>query len=185
VRSVTSIIIVFPKAEDGKSIRNLLARHGYDVAAVCTQGAQVLNYIDMMNDGIIISGYKFSDMHYSELRASLPPNFDMLLLASPRVCAECSGQDVVCVTMPLKVQDLMSTLEMMCMNQMRRRKRQKARPKVRTEAERRILWEAKAVLMERNHMSEEEAHRYIQKCSMDSGTSLVETAQMVLTMIRL
>ena len=41
------------------------------------------------------------------------------------------------------------------------------------------------MLMERNRMSEEEAHRYIQKCSMDSGTSLVETAQMVLTMTKL
>ena len=40
-------------------------------------------------------------------------------------------------------------------------------------------------LMERNHMTEEEAHRYIQKCSMDSGTSLTETAQMVLSMIKL
>ena len=37
--------------------------------------------------------------------------------------------------------------------------------------------------MERNNMTEEEAHRYIQKCSMDSGTNLVETAQMVLTLL--
>ena len=35
----------------------------------------------------------------------------------------------------------------------------------------------------KNHMTEEEAHRYIQKCSMDSGTNLVETAQMVLTLL--
>ena len=55
--------------------------------------------------------------------------------------------------------------------------------KNRTEEEKKILWEAKAVLMERNHMTEEEAHRYIQKCSMDSGTNLVETAQMVLTLL--
>ena len=36
------------------------------------------------------------------------------------------------------------------------------------------------VLMERNHMTEEEAFRYIQKSSMDSGTNMVETAQMIL-----
>ena len=28
-----------------------------------------------------------------------------------------------------------------------------------------------------------EAHRYIQKCSMDSGTNMVETAQMILSMM--
>ena len=180
-----SVIIVFPKPEDGKSIRNLLARHGYDVAAVCTQGAQALNYADMVNGGIVISGYKFPDMYYFDLKNSLPPDFDMLLLASPRGCEECRDQDIIRVSMPLKVQDLMSTLEMMCANQARKRKKKKGKPRQRSEEEQKILWEAKAVLMERNHMTEEEAHRYIQKCSMDSGNSLMETAQMVISMIKI
>ena len=37
--------------------------------------------------------------------------------------------------------------------------------------------------MDRNHLTEEEAYRYIQKCSMDSATGMVETAQMILTLI--
>jgi len=37
--------------------------------------------------------------------------------------------------------------------------------------------------MERNHMTEEEAHRYLQKSSMNSGTNLVEAAQMVITLV--
>lgn len=182
---MTSIIIVFPKAEDGKSIRNLLKRHGYDVAAVCTLGSQALDYADMMNDGVVICGYRFADMDYRELKASLPKEMDMLLMASRRICDECGQPDIICVSMPLKVQDLMNTLEMMCMNQMRKRKKRKMKPRKRTAEEEEILSEAKAVLMERNRMTEEEAHRYIQKCSMDSGTSLVETAQMVLTMSKI
>lgn len=179
---MTGIIVVFPKAADGKSIRNLLVRHGYDVAAVCTLGSQVLNNIDMMNDGIVVCGYKYADMHYLELKKALPEGFEMLLLASPRVCGECPDQDVICVTMPLKVQDLVNTLEMMCMQLMQRRRRLRAKPRQRTEAEKRTLREAKEILMERNHMTEEEAHRYIQKCSMDSGTSLTETARMIISM---
>ena len=42
---------------------------------------------------------------------------------------------------------------------------------------------AKALLMERNHMSEEEAHRYLQKNSMETGTNMLETAQMVLMIL--
>ena len=49
--------------------------------------------------------------------------------------------------------------------------------------ERAIINQAKALLMERNNMSEEEAHRYIQKCSMDSGTNMLETAQMVISLM--
>lgn len=34
--------------------------------------------------------------------------------------------------------------------------------------------------MERNNMTENEAHRYIQKISMDSATNMAETAQMII-----
>lgn len=34
--------------------------------------------------------------------------------------------------------------------------------------------------MEKNGLTEEEAHRYLQKRSMDNGTNMVETAYMVL-----
>ena len=34
-----------------------------------------------------------------------------------------------------------------------------------------------------NQMTEEEAHRYLQKTSMDNGTSFTETAQMILGML--
>ena len=43
-----------------------------------------------------------------------------------------------------------------------------------------IIDEAKKLLMNTRNMTEEEAHRFIQKSSMDSGTNMVETAQMVL-----
>ena len=59
----------------------------------------------------------------------------------------------------------------------------KSRLRERSSEERRLIDEAKALLMERNNMTESEAHRYIQKCSMDSGTNLVETAQMVISLI--
>ena len=42
---------------------------------------------------------------------------------------------------------------------------------------------AKMMLMQRNHLSEDEAYRYIQKLSMDSGTNMVETAQMLLMLL--
>ncbi|BDF15193.1 ANTAR domain protein [[Clostridium] scindens ATCC 35704] len=46
-----------------------------------------------------------------------------------------------------------------------------------------MIRQAKELLMARNNMSEEEAHRYLQKSSMDSGTNMVETAQMVLSIM--
>ena len=39
------------------------------------------------------------------------------------------------------------------------------------------------MVADRDHMTEQEAFRYIQKSSMDSGTNMVETAQMILLLI--
>ena len=83
--------------------------------------------------------------------------------------------------------ELLQTVEMMACAYERRRRRQKKKraqtPPERSAEEKRMIAEAKAVLMERNHFCEEEAHEYLQKCSMDSGTGLAETAQMVLSMM--
>ena len=56
------------------------------------------------------------------------------------------------------------------------------KPKARSESEQKVILKCKELLMERNGMTEEEAHRYIQKLSMDSGTGMAETAEMLLTL---
>ena len=180
-----NIIVVLPKIEDAKGIRGVLMKNGFQVTAVCSTGAQVLNQLQDINDGIVICGYKMADMIYTELHDCLPSGFDMLLLASQAVLNEHRYSDIMCLAMPLKVHDLLNTVDMMSRAIMRRRRREKAKPKVRKPEETALIKEAKELLMSRNHMTEEEAHRYIQKSSMDSGTNMVETAQMILAMMRM
>ncbi len=38
--------------------------------------------------------------------------------------------------------------------------------------------------MKRNHLSESEAHRYLQKTSMDTGRTMAESAHMVTMLIQ-
>ncbi len=176
-----SLVVVFPKAEDGKSIKNVLIRCGFEVQAVCTSGAQAISLANGLDEGIIICGYRYSDMHYLELYNYLPRTFQMLLIASPAKLEECMNNEIICLGTPLKTKDLMNTLEMMTY---RYTKKKKKSGKQRTKAERDTIQKAKIVLMERNNISEEEAHRYIQKTSMDSGTNMVETSEMILSMMR-
>ncbi|MCM1154159.1 MAG: ANTAR domain-containing protein [Roseburia sp.] len=181
---MVNIIVALPKIEEAKGIRSLLAKNGFDAVTVCTTGAQVLSQIDEWNDGIVICGYKLTDMLYSGLHECLPAGVDMLLLASQGAMRDGIDHAIICLALPLKVHDLLGTLAMMSQAIMQRRRKARQQPKARSEKELALLKEAKELLMERNHMSEEEAHRYIQKCSMDSGTGMVETAQMVLAVMR-
>ncbi len=182
---MASIIVVFPKAENAANIRNILIRSGYQVAAVCTSGAQALQAADDLDDGVVVCGYKFADMLYSQLKEDLPAGFEMLLVASDHVLAGCMDREIVRLSLPLKVADMTDTLEMMLESIDRRRRKKQQKPKVRSEKDRKLIEDAKRLLMERNRMSEEEAHRYMQKCSMDSGTNLVETAEMVFTLMKI
>ena len=120
-------------------------------------------------------------MNCLELRSYLPPGFEVLLAASPAVC-ECSeGKGIVCLHMPFRIHELLQTLHMMSDTMLYREKKASSK-RGRTKEEERLLREAKVSLMERNHMTEEEAHRYLQKRSMDNGVNLIETAQMILSL---
>jgi len=178
-----SIIVVFPKRENAANIRNILVRNGVDVLAVCTTGAHAVQYAEDLDEGIVICGYKLKDMLYTELREYLPDTFEMLLVASPERWSGDQLPGVVGLAMPIKVFDLMNTVQMMLESMARRRKRRKAKLKNRSPEQQALVKSAKELLMDRNHMTEEEAHRYLQKCSMDSGTNMVETAQMVLSIM--
>lgn len=182
---MTNIVVAFSKWEDAKSIKNVLVKNGFQVVAVCTSGAQTLSSLEGLNGGIVISGYRFEDMLFQELYEYLPRNFQMLLVASAARMGERPIRDMVYLPMPLKVHHLVTTVEMMCEAQRQEKKRQKNVPTERNKEQQQLIGQAKALLMERNHMTEEEAHRYIQKCSMDSGTNMVETAQMVISLNRM
>lgn len=179
-----NVIVVFPKLEDGKKIRSILVRNGINVDAVCTSGAQALENVNKFNEGIVVCSYRFTDMYYTQLKQDMPAGFDMLLVASQSNWMDAEDNTVIKIATPLKLYDLLNTMHMMFEAQNRRRKKLRNAPKVRTEEETRIIKEAKSVLMDRNNMTESEAHAYLQKCSMDSGTNIVETAHMVICLYR-
>ncbi|MFV0527825.1 MAG: ANTAR domain-containing response regulator [Lachnospiraceae bacterium] len=180
---MSGIIVVFPKIEDANSIRNLLVRNGFSVIAACTTGAQALNYTDGLAEGIVICGYRLADMMYSELKEYLPSRMEMLLLTSSNNIMDADMSGILTVRMPLKVHELLETINMMLYAQARQKKKRKAKGQERSPKDKQTIETVKKMLMERNDMTEEEAHRYIQKASMDSGNDMVETAKMLLTLM--
>jgi len=178
-----SIIIAFPKLDDAKVLRNILVRSGYEVSALCTTGAQVISSANALDEGIVLCGYRLPDMHYTEIYSYLPKGYEMLLMASPAKLAQCVDSHIVCLAMPLKANELIETVGEMVDSYRRKKKKEREKPRQRTEQERETILKAKRLLMEKKHMTEEEAYRYIQKASMDSGTNMVETAEMILIAI--
>ena len=179
---MSSILVVLPKLEDAKQIRGILSRRGLDVTAVCTTGAGALAQMHQLESGVVICSYRLKDMHYSQLLNDLPDYFEMLLLISAAELHNCPP-GIVSLTYPIRPNDLAGTVEMMLAQLERRLGHGHRTVKRRTDQEQNFINNAKMVLMERNRMTEQEAYRYIQKSSMDSGTNMVETAQMILLLL--
>lgn len=175
------IVVVLPKLEDAKKIRKILRGHGFSHVFAYSSAALALQEVNEHDCGLVISSFRLKDMHYKELSENLPKYFEFVLMGSAEVIGGTEG-DVLSLTIPLKVHDLVNTANMV-IQQLEKRMEREKRPKRRSEREQNYIRNAKFLLMERNHLTEEEAYRYIQKCSMDNGTNMVETAQMILTLM--
>lgn len=180
---MSNIIVAFSKRENAVNIRNILVKSGLEVSAVCQTGAKVLQYAEMWSDGIVVCAHQMQDMHYTQMREYLPDSFEILLIAPADKWGDGIPDGVVGLPMPLKIYDLVSTIEMIQQMQYRRRRKKRETGKTRSDKDRQIINQAKALLIERNHMTEEEAHKYVQKTSMESGADMVETARMILTVM--
>ena len=170
---MVNVIVLFPKTEVARSIRNLLVRSGFEVTAVCATGAQVVQRMEGVEEGLVVCGYKCSDMIYSELREYLSGEIKMLLIASRQYLDDCV------YPMPLKGHELVEKTREIVTEISEKQRRRKQRPKRRTREEIRLLDEVKELLMQNNQITESEAHTYIQQRSMNSGVGLIEMAKMI------
>lgn len=177
-----NIIVVFPKKEVALKIKNILVRSGYDVAVVCLTGARAVEAAQQLEAGIVVSGIRFVDMMYHEMKEYLPEYFEMIVVARREQWQEYGEEDITFLPLPMKGFDLADAVDHQLTELARKIKKDRSKPKVRSEEEQNIISRAKKRLIETAGYTEEEAHRYLQKQSMDHGTNLVETSYMVLDM---
>lgn len=177
-----SILIAMPKTDDANRIAKIVQSSGLDFEVeICSNGSEILRVSNDREYGVVICSKRLRDMNYTELEEYLPSFFGMILLTSD-ASIETHSEKCVKLMYPLKRSDLIATIEMITSAFYRQRKKSRQFPKKRSLEEQQIVDRAKAVLMERNGMSEPEAFRYLQKNSMDCGRSMVESAQMILVM---
>jgi len=69
---LNNIIVAFPKQETAQNLKKILLQNGFHVDAVCSTGSQALQSANELGGGIVICGYRFVDMMYTELHEYLP-----------------------------------------------------------------------------------------------------------------
>ena len=100
-----------------------------------------------------------------------------MLMIAPQHQLDMVNEEIFRLPAPISRSDLVNSTEMVL--QMSRRLGRMIKPR-RSDEDREVIRQAKSLLMERNGLTEDQAHRLLQKKSMDSGVNLVQTARLVL-----
>jgi len=172
-----NVILAFEGEKTGVRMREIIENAGVANCLLCHSAAEVKRLIHKQRVTTVVCGYKLRDETAEELYTDLPVNCSMLVVAMQGMLDLIANEDVFKLAAPVARNDLLSSVRMLL--QVGRRLERFVRPQ-RSEEEQKLIDMAKAVLMDRHDMTEEQAHRFLQKKSMDSGVKLVQTAQMVL-----
>ena len=176
------IVIAMPKHEDANRIRDAIKRSGlWEEIVICSSGAETLRIIENQDVSLVICMKSLGDMRYEELANYISSRVNILLLTKDATLAPFSSS-IVKLLIPFRPSDLIASVKTLLPSSYYERRKNTKPKQNRSPEEKKILDKAQGILMERNLMTEPEAFRYIQKSSMDAGRTLIESAQMIITM---
>lgn len=168
------IVLAFSKKETSEKVRRMLDGSEYVVSAVCLSFAELMRAIADTEDILIIMGYKLPDATVNEVARNLSDGQELMTIVKSDL-REMIDDDIFIVPIPVNRQGLISSIDLLWQGVERRSHRA-----VRTPEEQKIIEGAKLFLMENHRMTEAQAHRFIQKRSMDTGAKFIDTARMIL-----
>ena len=171
-------IVAFEKDETRGKIAGLLESAGIPVRFCHKSGAEVIRSVNLMGSGVVVCGPRLSDMPVDRLAHALYGQARVLVLAKPAPLDLCEDPSLFKLPSPISPAELRGALNVLI--QLDELAARETIPQ-RSDADKALIAEAKARLMERYGFTEDQAHRYLQRLSMKTGEKLAATARQVLS----
>ena len=164
------IIVVYPSRDTAMKLRAIIEKGGYHVSHICAHGSTALEIAQEKRNGVIVCPFVMRDMSSADLADALPNDFDVIALSKNG--SEQYMGNMLTLAMPLDVNEFLQTVGILASSQSGFTKR--------SESDYDYILKAKEALMSVKGMSEMQAHKYLQKVSMNSGKKLLQTAMDIL-----
>jgi AmiR/NasT family two-component response regulator len=171
-------VVVFESESARSNISALLEKNGITVRYCCRTGLEALRGIKKMGGGVVICGFKFPDMSAERLAYELRNIAYFLVVAKPPMLNLLENEDLFRLPTPIKTGELIGSVNMLVQLDQRRSRSQL--PK-RSSEEDEAIRQAKELIMEKQGMTEPQAHQFIQRMSMDTSSKMVEVARLILS----
>ena len=170
-------VVAFANEEAQRRIVRLLESDGCAVAGCCATVAEVIRTVRKLGGALVVCGFKLRDMTATDLAASLQGTAALLVVSSAGNLDFCEGENLYKLATPAPRAEFFASLDLLRRFESKFLRRPAA---PRREEDQALIRQAKELLMEINRMTEPEAHRFLQKRSMDAGLKMTETAQLII-----
>lgn len=168
------VVLAFSKNDTAQKIKRMLEGSGYEVCLVCHSASELIRSAAELDDVFVIMGYKIGDRLADDIAYDLDGVKIITIIKAERQDM-IENENIFAVTLPINRERLISAIEVFIGHI-----DEPVKKKQRTPEEEKIIEKAKLYLMEKYSMTEEQAHRFIQKRSMDSGSKFTDTARLIL-----
>lgn len=170
---MAKIVVAFRDHKTAESITSLLRESGYEVIRICTSGNEVKRTFGLIQDGILISGWRLKDRNLDQVIEDLNEHVEILCISKSEYFENIRSVRVFHLSPPVKKSVLAAWADMLIQLHYQRLPR-------RDEADKQIIDKAKEKVMREKNISEQEAHRYLQKLSMQLGIRMSQVAERIL-----
>lgn len=173
------IVIAMPKYGDACRLKDIIHNNGIESDIVLCKGSrEVITTIRKYDVSLLICTQTVGSMRYETLSFYLPPTIRVLLLSRENK-RDIISDNITNLKIPFKVADLTNTVRTLVCGEtgISNKKRHRRSPK-----DQKVIDNAKLLLMNRDGLSEADAYRRIQKISMDTSTSILETSSRIIAL---
>ncbi len=178
---MNSIVVAASNPSRAKKIAAVLHSGGLFVSAAYSGGAQVIGFAGKhYHGGVIVCELKLQDMTALSLPQTVGPKYDFLFLVGPQFAGMAENLPYARLMLPVSRRSLIESVGMLL--SLSEATPSAVRRKLGEEGfdPREEIRQAKILLREKYGMTEPQAHRFLQKKSMNMGKRMAETAFLVL-----
>ncbi len=173
MKPVARIVIASASETGREQLRQLLSSSGFAVFRCCASGSELRRTINECDDGVVILMGGLPDCKPDELQWDYGDRVQILLIGKPALLESCEAPQIFRLALPASSQALIGAVEMLSqLHQMRLPKR--------IGGEKLIVERAKRLLMQRQGLTEPEAHQTLQRHAMNHGIKMVDYAAQII-----
>ena len=154
------LIVAFSSDTAAHRICAWLAQSGFPARTVCRTGAEVVRAVRYMGGGSVICAARLPDYTADRLYDDLDGQADLLVIGKPEQLSDCENPAIRRLPLPVNRYQLAD-----------------AKP---SQQDQEIIRHAKALLQSARSMAEPEAHRYLQRRSMEAHRKMADTARLII-----